>query len=206
MVGITGAKPGVWMASRFAYAAGVTGTLANIFLIAFFTFRFSGLSGGASFGPANDLVGSLTTAFMVPVALALSAWLPDRRMAWIARILGLSALAVLTVGGPLLVFGALSFEVQAPIVTAAWLVLCLWLILVNRMLLFSGVLAPRVARLGESVGAGTAAGIAIFGLGVLPGMSSVQAILFGFGGAIAVIGMLGIPLWFVLLGRHLAAP
>jgi hypothetical protein len=169
------------MVSRFAYAAGVTGTLANLFLLAFFAFRFGGI-GGASFGPVNDLVGSLATTFMVPVALA-----------------------VLTVGGPLLVLGMLSFEVQAPIVTAAWLILFLWLFLVNRWLRSSGVLASRLAWFGEFVSAGTAAGIAIFGLGVLmPGMSRAQLILFGFGGVIAVIGMLGIPVWFVLLGRHLS--
>jgi hypothetical protein len=110
MVGSTAGRPGGWMVSRFAYAAGVTGTLANLLLIAFFASRFGGL-GGASFGPANDQVGSLATAFMIPVALALSAWLPDWRVRWICGMLGLSALAVLTVGGPLLVLGVLSFEV-----------------------------------------------------------------------------------------------
>jgi hypothetical protein len=205
MVVSTAGRPGVWMISRFAYAAGVTGTLANLLLIAFFAFRFGGLS-GASFGPANDLVGSLATAFMVPVALALCAWLPDRRVRWVCRMLGLSALGVLTVGGPLLVLGVLPFEVQAPIVTAAWLVLCLWLILVNRLLRSSELLAPRLVWIGEFVSTGTAAGIAIFGLGVLmPGVSWAQLTLFGFGGVVAVIGMLGIPVWFVLLGRHPAS-
>ncbi len=204
MAGGTAVKPGVWMASRCAYAAGVTGTLANLLLVALFTFQYSGLGGGASFGPANDLVGSLASALMVPVVLALSAWLPDRRLGWISRLLGLSALAVLTVGGPLLVLGVLAFDVQAPIAIAAWLVLCLWLLLVNRWLRFSGVFAPRLARLGESLGAGVLAGIAVIGLGVLPGVSGAQPILFGLGGVFATIGMLGIPVWFVLLGRHLA--
>ena len=36
MVVSTAGRPGVWMISRFAYAAGVTGTLANLLLIAFF--------------------------------------------------------------------------------------------------------------------------------------------------------------------------
>ena len=44
--------------------------------------------------------------------------------------------------------------------TAAWLILCLWLFLVNRWLRSSGVLAPRLAWFGEFVNAGTAAGIA----------------------------------------------
>jgi hypothetical protein len=45
MAGGTMVKPGLWMASRFAYAAGVTGTLANLLLIVFFVFRFGGLGG-----------------------------------------------------------------------------------------------------------------------------------------------------------------
>ena len=104
---------------------------------------------GISLGSANDLVGSLGTAFMTPVALALSAWLPDRLLSRITLLVGLPAPAVLTVGGPLLVFGVMPFNVQAPIMVAAWMVLCLWLFLVNRWLLRSGGLGPPVARLGE---------------------------------------------------------
>jgi hypothetical protein len=112
---------------------------------------------------------------------------------------------VLTAGGPLLVLGGLPFQVQAPIAIAAWIVLCFWLILVNRRLRSSEVLAPRVARLGESLGAGSAAGILIACLGVLlPGIPWAQLVLLGLGGVFAITGMLGIPIWFVLLGRHLA--
>jgi hypothetical protein len=89
--------------------------------IIFFAFQFGRPGGGVSFGSANDLVGSPATAFMVPVVLDLSAWLPDRRLGWISGVVGPSALAVLTVGGPLLIFGVLAFEVQAPIVTVAHL-------------------------------------------------------------------------------------
>lgn len=198
-------RSGVWMASRFAYAAGATAALANLFLIAFFVYQFSPLEGGASFGPANDLVGSLSNVLMVPVVFALSAWLPDRRVRWISRILGLSSLTVLTLGGPLLVLGVLTFDVQAPIAVSAGMVLCLWLFLVNRSSRLSGVLGRRVARFGEILGAGTLAGIAIIGLGfLLSGMSWAQLAAFGVGGVLAVIGMLGIPIWFVLLGWHLS--
>jgi len=38
-----------------------------------------------SFGTANDLVGSLGTTFMIPVALVLSAWLPDRPTSRVIR-------------------------------------------------------------------------------------------------------------------------
>ena len=190
--------------ARFAYAAGVTGILANLLLVGFFALQASHPEDSTSLGTANDLIGSLASAFMIPVALALSAWLPDRRLSRITKLVGLSAMAVLTVGGPLLVLGVLAFDVQAPIMVAAWMVLCLWLLLVNRWLRLSGALRPRVARLGEFLGMGTLTGGAAVGLGfLLPWMSWPQLVMFGVGGLLGVIGMLGIPVWFLLLGRHL---
>src|SRR5215204_3414410 len=170
----TAGKSSVKWAALFAYAAGATGILANLFLIAFYALQASHPEDGTSLGSANDLVGSLGNAFMIPVALALSAWLPDRRLGRIAQVLGLSAMAVLTVGGPLLVLGVLAFEVQAPVAVAAWMVLSLWLLLINRWLRLSGILLPRLARLGEFLlGAGTLAGGASVGLGLLlPWMSA----------------------------------
>ena len=193
-------------AAFFAYAAGATGILANLLLIAFYALQASHPEDGTSLGLANDLVGSLSTAFMIPVALALAGRLSGRRSARITRAVGVSAMAVLTVGGPLLVFGVLAFNVQTPIMVGAWMVLCVWLLLVNRWLRLSDALRPRLARFGEFVGASTLAGGAVVGLGfLLPWMSWPQLVVFGIGGLLGVIGGLGIPVWFLLLGRHLAA-
>lgn len=131
MVESTAGKPVATVVSAFACAAGATGILANVLL--FFAVQATHPEVGASLGPANALVGS------VPVVFLMSAWLPDRRLCSIARVLFLSALAVLTVCGPLLV--DLAFEVRAPIALAAWMVLCLWLFLVNRWLRSSALLA-----------------------------------------------------------------
>jgi hypothetical protein len=200
----TAGTPSVGKAALFAYAAGVTGILANLFLIGFYVLQVGRPENGAWLGSANDLVGSLGTAFMIPVALALSARLPDRRLARIVLVIGLPAMAVLIVGGPLLYLGVLAFEVQAPIAVGAWMVLCLWLFLVNRWLRLSGALRPRVALFGEFLGAGTLAGGAVVGLGfLLSWMSWPQLVVFGAGGLLAVVGMLGTPLWFLLLGWHL---
>lgn len=193
--------------ARFAYAAGAAAILANLFLIAFFALQASRPEDGTSLGSANDLVGSLSTAFMIPVALALAAWLPERRSGRITQIIGVAAMAVLTVGGPLLVLGVLAFEVQSPIMVAAWMALCVWLLLVNRWSRLSGTLSPRLARFGEFVGACTLSGGAVVGLGFsLPWMSWGQLIFFGVGGVLGGIGWLGIPVWFLLLGRYLASP
>jgi hypothetical protein len=206
MIGSKEGKPGVERAAGFAYAAGATGILANLFLIAFYALQANQPENGTWLGSANDLVGSVSTALMIPVALALSTLLPDRRRAWITRVVGLSAMAVLVVGGPLLVFGVLAFEVQAPIAVGAGMFLFLWLLLINRWLRLSGALQPRVARFGEFLSIGILAGGALAGFGfLLPWMSWPQLIFFGVGGGLAVIGMLGTPFWFLLLGRHLAA-
>ena len=135
----------------FAHAAGAAGILANLSLIDFYALQASHPeNNGTSLGSANDLlVGSLGTAFMIPVALTLSAWLPERRSARITQVVGVSAMAVLTVGGPLLVLGVVAFDVQATIAVAAWMVLCLWLFLVSRWLRSSAALRSRVARFGE---------------------------------------------------------
>jgi hypothetical protein len=145
-------NPDVRWAALFAYAAGITSTLANLFLIAFFVLQANNPVEGASFGTANDLVGSLGTAFMIPVALALSAWLPDRTTTTITQIVGLSSMALLVVCGPLLVLGVIEFEVQALIAIGAWALLSLWLFLVNRWLRSSRDLPTRVAWFGELMG------------------------------------------------------
>jgi hypothetical protein len=55
----------------FAYAAGATAILANAFLIAFYALLPTNLQLDDILGSASDLVGSLATAFIIPVALYL---------------------------------------------------------------------------------------------------------------------------------------
>jgi hypothetical protein len=199
----------VWTAgrpARFAYAAGVTGILANSLLIAFFALQAGQPEDGISLGSANDLVGSLATGFMIPVALAMGRRLPRRRAARVAQAAGLTAMALLTGGGPLLVLGVLAFEVATAIAVAGYVVLGLWLFLVNHWFRLSGVLRPRLARFGEFLGAGTLAGYVIVGLGLLlPWMSWPQLVVFGVGLLIGLPAWLGIPVWFLALGWHLGS-
>ena len=202
------------MAARFAYAAGAAGILANLFLVVLYVrlglqaWRpgMQTLLGpvGELSGPADDLVGSLAMAFMIPVALFLAGRLPRRRAAPFTQAAGLTAMAVRTVGGPLLVLGVLPFEVETPIAIAALLIQSVWLLLINRWLRLSDALPIRLARFGEFVGAGFLAGYVVVGLGfVLPWMSWPQLVAFGGGLVIGLPAYLGLPVWFVLLGRHL---
>ena len=199
----------------FAYAAGVTGILANLFLIVMYVLLGlqagspeGGTLLGSAFhvaGSAADLLGSLATAFMIPVALFLGGRLPRRRAVRFTQASGLTAMALLTIGGPLLVLGVLTFEVETPIAVGALIIISLWLLLVNRWLRLLDALSYRVVRLGELVGAGFLTGYAIVGLGLLlPWMSWPQLVVFGFGVLVGLPAYLvGIPVWFLLLGRHL---
>ncbi len=201
----TAGKSNVKRAAHFAYAAGATGILANLFLIAFFALQASHPDDGFSLGSANDMVGSLATAFMIPGTLFLGRHLPRRWAARFTQAAGLTAMALLSVGGLLLVLGVLAFEVATPIAMAAWIILSLWLLLANRWLRLADALPVRLARLGEFLGAGVLAGYVVVGLGLLlPWMSWPQLVVFGVGGLVGLPAWLGIPVWFVLLGRHLA--
>ena len=69
-------KPGVRWAALSSFVAGLPASWPT------FSSWFLCLAGWTSrewelVGSANDLVGSLGTAFKIPVALALSAWLPE---------------------------------------------------------------------------------------------------------------------------------
>ncbi len=183
--------------ARWATAAGVTGLVANALLVAFYALEVGRAPlGPVSLGSLNDLVGSVGTALMVPVALAFG---PP----WVRR-LGLAAMGVLTVAGPLLVFDVLSFHVQLPIVLTAFLVLAAWILLTSRHI--DGALPASVSRLGVLCGGGVLVGAAVVGLGfLLPWMSGLQLVVFGVGGVTAVLALLAIPVWFLLLGRALRA-
>ncbi|HEX2740659.1 MAG TPA: hypothetical protein VHM69_09440 [Rubrobacter sp.] len=74
MIGITAGRSNFKMATSFAYAAGATGILANVFLIAFFALQASHPEVGTSPGSANDLLVSLGTAFMIPDTISTLLW------------------------------------------------------------------------------------------------------------------------------------
>jgi hypothetical protein len=157
-------------------------------------------------GSANDLLGSLSTALMIPAAFFLGRRLPRRLAARLVQTAGLAAMAVLSVGGPLLVLGVLAFEVQTTIAVAALVLLILWMLLVNSWLRRSHALPYRLARFGESLGASFLAGYVFVALGLLlPWMSLPQFAVFGVGLLVGLPGYLGIPVWFVFLGRYLGS-
>ncbi|WP_018352219.1 hypothetical protein [Longispora albida] len=171
----------------FAYAAGITGTLANLLLAAFYLFHRNWL------GALNDLTGSLSTLLMIPVALTLGGR--------VETPIALAALAVLTVGGPLLVFGLISFERQVPFMLGAFLVLSVWLILVNRQP--RAGLPSWVATLGLSCGVAALASAAVAGLALTTRAGSrLRTVLLVIGGVPGMLVWAAVPIWFLLVGWY----
>jgi hypothetical protein len=185
-------------ARPWARAAGVTGTAANVLLVAFYA-----LEAGrrrvlpVSLGSVNDVVGAAGTALMVPVVVAIS---PDR---WTRR-LGLTATGVLTLAGPALVLGLVPFRVQLPVSLGAFGGLAGWVLLTSRGL--RGTLPDEVTRLGvRSAGAVLAGGVVAGTALLLPSASVLRRAVLASGTAPGVLGMLALPVWFLRLGRAPAA-
>ncbi len=194
-------------AAGFSRAAGVAGMAANGLLAGFFASRAAGFAPGEVLGPANDLVGSLACALMVPVAVAVRPLLPEGRAVVVTQTAVLTALGVLTVNGPLLVLGVVPFETSTAISISASMVLAGWLLTANRWMRRRGTLRRSLARLGELVGAtslaaGAGAGLA---LALLPKGSTAQVIGLVLAGVPGVLAWLATPVWFLRLADPSAA-
>ena len=185
-------------AAPWARAAGATGMAANALLAAFYAVEVGRRPlRPVSLGSANDIVGSVSTALMVPVTLAVS---PSRRI----RRLGLGATVVLTAAGPALVLGLVPFSVQLPIALGASQGLAAWILLSSRGR--RGTLPDEVTRLGVLTGSGALVGGAVAAVGLLQPTGSVpRRAAFAAGGVPGVLAFLAMPVWFLRLGRALSA-
>jgi hypothetical protein len=189
-----------------ARAAGTAGIVANGLLAAFFAFRAAGSTAGEFLGPANDLVGSLASGLMIPVALSLRTLLPDGPAVGAVQAVGVASMGVLTVGGPLLVLGVVPFATSSAISISAAMVLAGWLVAVNRWVRRRGTLRRSLARLGELAGATTLAAGAGAGLALvlLPTNSVAQVTALVVAGVPGVLAWLATPVWFLRLGNRSA--
>jgi hypothetical protein len=189
-----------------ARAAGIAGVAANGLLAGFFASRAAGFAPGEILGPANDLVGSLACAVMVPVAVAVRPLLPGGRVVVLTQTAVLTALGVLTVNGPLLVLGVVPFETSTAISIGAAMVLAGWLLTANRWMRRRGTLRRGLTRFGEAVGAttlaaGAGAGAALL---LLPEGSTARLVALVVAGVPGVAAWLATPVWFLRLGSRSA--
>jgi hypothetical protein len=192
--------------ARWAYAAGITGTAANVLLLGFFALAPSAGTGNP-LGPANDLVGSASSALTIPAAIAIGRCLPHRRSARILQRATLVALAASAVAGPLLVSGTLPFPVTTTVSIAAFGVTVGWIGATSGWLHRSSILPRRTARLGQATAGGAFLGLGLAGASfLLPEQSLAQLSLMVPGFALAAASFIAVPIWFLLVGRRLDRP
>jgi len=134
------------------------------------------------------------------LAYLVAAEVVVQAMAMVYAIAGLGK----WVDGGGLVLGWIAFAPSTTVTILGLVVLSVWLVVVGRE---NGLLAPRIARLGRVtgvamlVGAGTA-GVAL----ALPWQSVAQVAVFAVTVLPGLIGFSCLPVWWLLVGRDLAAP
>ena len=187
--------------ARWAYLAGATGAAANALLVTFFA-SIPAAGRENRFGPANDIVGSVATACMIPAAVAIGRHLPPRGRLRALHTATLGSLGVATAAGPLLVAGVLPFKVSSAASTGAFGVQLAWIGLGSGWLGRNAGLPRRTARLGQ-----TCAWAALFGAGAAAGSLAAPAplrtVLRAAGVTAGATAFLAVPAWWLLMGRWL---
>lgn len=200
------ARPRGVTVARWALASGITGLVANLLLVLFFALAQPWRQRASIWswlGPANDVVIVLQFATFIPVAVALRDRLPDTRPVRIATAAGVAAMAAIIVLQLLLILDALSFDVQAPIVSASFMVVFGWILVVSRTAYRTAALPRRTARFGLLAGSAVLVGAVVAATGLLaPSGSPARYLAFGLALAIGVPCWLLMPVWPLLLARH----
>lgn len=197
------------MTRRAAWIAGVTGCAANVLLAVFFAGRRTGFDqpGAAEWaGPANDLVGAVSSAAMVPMALGLLVRLGRPQRLVVATWAAVAAMVVLVAFSVLLLLDLIPFTAQAVASIPAVAVLFGWLVLVGRTGRATGRLRPSLSKAAVAIGAGLLAGTTmVAAAAVLPPGSVAQLVLGGTGVVLGIVAFASYPVWLLRLARFLGA-
>ena len=149
--------------SRFAgwsaYLSAGLSIISGIFLLLFYGLEVPRMdmadgSGQQIFGTLNDIATLFQVLCMLPLTVALHRLAPPDRQGFslIAMSLGIVGLLGVIISQALLVAQVVSFEVNLPIVMAAFGLFGLWMILANRFAFVHGARSLRLGRLGEFTG------------------------------------------------------
>ena len=158
----------VRIVDRWALVAGVTGLLANVLLVVLFTTPADGPY--AWTGPANDVVGDVSTLATIPVAVGLFAVCGRRRGLGATTSLAVVAMAMMTTVSMLMVLGLAPFAAGTDSAYIGMIFLFGWVFAAGRAGRASGRLPRQVARLGRRHRRGRAGrGRAAHGVGAAAG-------------------------------------
>jgi hypothetical protein len=189
---------GAAWAAMVSGAGGIAGVIA---LAGFFALERD--ASNAPLGTASDL-SSVLVALLIPAAAALSAYLPARRRVRALQAAGITVMAITAVCGPLLVAGAVDFNVETPVSAISGYLVAGWVGVVSRMLRGVCPFGPAVTRLGQFIGVGLLAGLVLVGIALpLPWMSWPQLVIGGAGLVIGAPAWALVPVWSLFLGHAL---
>jgi hypothetical protein len=201
----------VRVVERWGLLAAVTGLVSNALLLALYTVAQRN-SAYEWTGPANDVIGAVSSGATIPVALALLTVLGESRSNATLRIatrLAIVAVALIIVLSVALVIGVIPFSVQGAAAGISVPLLFAWVLMVGRTGLTTGQLPGRLAFAAQLIGAAVLVATPLVALSLLlPGESLPQYIVGGTGLLLAVPAFAAFPIWLLLLSnrlrRHLA--
>jgi hypothetical protein len=211
-----------------AYVSVGLDVVGAVFLFLFYALEAPHMtaSGDASpriFGPLSDTAGLFSSAFMLPMPIALYQLTTQRSrgLGWAAMAFGVLGLLTTIIAQTLLMAHAISSEANLPFTLGGLALIGVWMSLASHLGRSEDALAPRLAWLGELTGAVLAVEVGVVFLIVLaaalnpavaPNLSALaqqSRALIGVVIVLVIPGALayffGAPIWLIGLGRGLLA-
>jgi hypothetical protein len=188
---------------RWGLLAAVTGIVSNALLLALYTVAQRNSSYEWT-GPANDVIGAVSSAATIPVALALVTVLGETRARRLATRLATGAMALIVALNLALVSDLIPFAVQGAGAGVAVVAMFGWVLVVGRTGRTTGRLPGRLGRAAEVIGAAALAATPLVGLSLLlPAGSIPQYLVGGAGLLLAGPAFAAFPVWLLLVSSRL---
>jgi len=186
----------------WAVASGVTGLVADLFLVLFYVTAkpWTDTPAESWFGFANDVVMIAQYVALLPVVLGLGRLLAQHRRARVWTPIGLIAAVAVVVLQTLLVTGLMPFDVQVGFVSAASIVSMLWAGVISGVGARGDLLPPAVTRLGRILLIGVPVAFAAFAAGAVVTAAADVAWAWVAGGVPGFVIWLLFPVWTLLVG------
>ncbi|MFI6738588.1 hypothetical protein ACIBI9_37175 [Nonomuraea sp. NPDC050451] len=190
---------------RQAVAGGVTGLIANAFLVLFYVVAqpWADDPGDSWLGPANDVLILLQYLALVPVVLGLGRLMDgDARVRVWTRI-GLVAAVLVVVLQALLLTGLMPFGYQVVPVSLSGVAAMCWAGAISAAGARTGALPAAVTRLGRAIVIGLPVAVGAFGIGFLVTIVSGVSWAWAAGGIPGAVVWTMFPAWTLLVGLRL---
>jgi len=187
---------------RWGLVAGVTGVLGNVLLAVLLTTPADGPY--AWTGPANDVIGVVSTLAIIPVVAGLLTVCGNRPGLGAISALAIVALVAMAAVELAYVLGLVPFAAEVDGTFAGLIVVFGWLFAASRAGRTSGRLPRQVASCGLALGAAGLAGAVLLAASVpAPAHSLAHAITFGAGALISGPVYAAFPVWLIVLSGRL---